>query len=177
MTSAATGADPSRSGQAFAGRSGAPSATAGLVEIRAWATETQGAIEHWRGILQSDLDDPLRLEQINDLKDMIKPLRSQFAEYLFEGDARLRTADLGAWEGIQRHWYDISRTLKNVQDGIRDYRDWLILLDEMKHQISLPLAMKQMAEGMRRDSDEIVSRYHSFAGYLVPAIGEVINLT
>jgi hypothetical protein len=177
MTSAAGGADPGRSGQAFADHSGALSATAGLVEIRAWATETKGAIECWRGILQSDLDDPLRLNQINDLKDMIKPLRSQLTEYLFGSGARLRTVDLSAWEGMQGHWYDISRTLKNVQDGVREYRDWLVLLDEMKHQISLPLAMKQMAEEMRRDSEEIVSRYHSFADYAVPAIEEVINLT
>jgi hypothetical protein len=171
------GADPSRSGQAFAGRSGAPSAAAGLVEIRAWATNTQGAIEHWREILQSDLDDPLKLEQINDLKDVIKPLRSRLTEYLFGDDARLRAANPGAWEGIKRHWYDISRTLKNLQESVRDYRDWLVLLAEMRDQISLPLAMKQMAGEMRRDSDEIVSQYHSFAGYLIPAIEEVINLT
>jgi hypothetical protein len=181
MTSSASdpagrGADPSLSVQAFASHPGTPSTAADLVEIKAWATTTLGAVEHWQSKLTIDLKDPLELEQVNPLREALLPLITEVAEYLFEDNARLKAADPGAWQGIRRNWHEIKMGLESAQLDITGYRDWLVQLKKYQNQISDPMEIRKMARQMRADTDEIVGDYESFARPLIVTLKEVINL-
>jgi hypothetical protein len=146
-----------------------------ILLIKAWWEETKSIIEFWQGYLSGDRDDPIELIEASGLKITTQSLRRGLAKYLFAEDARFRSVDSDAWNGIQPRWVPMHKKLSKLFVEVADYREWLFEVNEKYSQITDPIAIRNLIRLKREGTDNIVVLYAEMVADLEALFEEVLE--
>jgi hypothetical protein len=146
-----------------------------ILLIKAWSEETKSMLNFWQNYLYGDRDDSIDLIEASGLKITVQSLLRGLAKYLFAEDARLRSVDMEAWNGINSRWTSIHKKVSDLFVEVADYHDWLFEVNKKYSQITDPIAIRNLIRQKRADTNNIVVLYAEMVNDLEPLFEEVLT--